>query len=491
MLIALALALSDAHAADPTWAWPEDERRRFYVESTLGVPIEWWYRLPNNQVRVSYTRLRFVTTCGVVSATEDAWRLRCDLDDLELLASQSVEGEGDLAAVLTEYERLLQDAYLQVRLGRDGRLLGVDLEGFSKRDAAWAGQHEMLRLMFRRALAGLELTPPEVSDSPWTARDWLVVSSPYDMASVSTARMAHTPRWEGESTLVVESEGRGTVALGDGGRVYLYGGNPVLGAQGVAYTVDAWATGRFDTASGSWLERSWAAIGAPTNASTVQGNPYVQGGYLRLLGPDEAAPAMGPSAPWGDGVAEVGSDMALREWGEVLVERELVDDAPLPFRKDPHLWVAVGPGVHLNNALSRSAGGWVSAGWRFPMLVSAGVFGRYDLGGRFHDLYRVSDRAVGAGLWFDTSLRVSPRLGVLGGVTSRRFEQGDPGAAWIPFVGPEVGVSGQLTERFAVNLVGRAPIDFTQVMLHDDQSSHEAMPRVSADVALEISVRVF
>ena len=442
------------------WTWESGQHRRYLVETTVLVPGLWQLDVrvdSSTFVRTNKVKVRMVLDCSSVEDMQNAWELRCDIDDLSLTAGR-IEGDSseDLTAALGVVDDSLTGAWLQIVLDRDGRIRGLDLEGTRKVDQRAREEHEWSRQLMRRALSGLDLELPKEDPSlPWTETNSLLLASPLDAPAPSISRTQHRAS-RIETGWIIRSTGAGTVTLGSAESAYLANtwGEAIWDDEGLA-------------------ERRWAAVATPSATAADRTRlPYLQGGYLRRLEPDEQVD-LGSTGEWLWSYQVGPGDLAMAEVPEA-------DEGyrPATFRSPTYATVGLGAAYHHLFGQESRPSLHASVGVRLPLAIALGAGFSLDQEGSWRDR-PVNEWSAWGGAWFETTLRVSPRLGVLGGASMRGYPGAEPDRALVPFMAGEIGGSVRLTDRFWLDAMLRTPFDLKQTVVYEGQTHGSNVDRTS------------
>ncbi len=461
----LLLALNTASAQDSLtqWTWPEGKVRTWYVETLVAVPSPWMLGVWGTQGlgRTSKVRLTMLLSCSAVDATENYWELNCEVPDAAIVAA-SVSGEdpGMIENVAQHYAEALTQSELQLVMGKDGTLRNVDLEGLSKADPIQAQGQEWTRQLVRRALSGFDATAPPLGESTWVQRDSPWSDSPYGGSAPGTLRLLHELSTV-EDQYTLRSIGRGALSLPVGGAT----APNILSAGGGTWNMRVSAVGRFDDAEGALVERSWGLVAeAGASVGVITGQPYLLGGYLRLIGPDEELPNCGESGLWKDHWTSSRSDLALNLVS--VQESRLYHEAG--FRSKPYMWASVGPSWHLQHLRENTEGLTVTVGARLPLAISIGGGIQADRGTSLRYLgWPIIERQAFVGAWFENNYVVSPRIGVLGGAIAREFPGRPEGVVYSPFVALDLSLLWRLRDDSWIGMHARAPIELGHLVVTD------------------------
>ena len=481
-MLPLLLALNTAEAQSPValWTWPEGKVRTWYVESLVVVPSPWMLGIWGTQGlgRTGKVRLTMVISCAAVDANEATWELSCEVRDAAIVAA-SVSGEDPavIEKVAQHYAQALSRSELQVVMGKDGTLRNVDLEGMSKADPVEAQGQEWTRQLVRRALSGFDATTPPLGEPTWVQRDSPWSDSPYGGSAPGTLRLMHeVSTVEGQNTL--RSVGRGALTLPIAGAT----APDALTAGGGTWNMRVSALGRFDELEGAMVERSWGLVAeAGASVGVITGQPYLLGGYLRLVPDTEAVPDCGESGLWETLWTTSKSDQALNL--VQVQESRLYHEAG--FRSEPYVWASAGPSWHLQHLRENVEGLSVTAGVRLPLAISVGGGFQADRITSLRYLgWPIIEKQAFAGAWFESNYVLSPRIGALGGVIAREFPGRPEGVIYSPFVALDLSLLWRLRDDSWLGLHARAPIEVGHLVITDSVGNELWLDNTSLVVSL-------
>jgi hypothetical protein len=459
MLPLLLIAPSQA-SAPLAWTWGPDQHRRYLVETTVLVPGLWELDVrvdSSTFVRTNKVKLRMVMDCSPIDELPQGWELRCDLEDVTLTAGR-IEGDPaeDLALALEVLDQRLTGAWMQIVYDRDGRVRSLDLEGTSKADQRARQGHEWSRQLLRRAMSGMDLQLPQEDPSlPWAESNSLLLASPIDAPAPSISRTQHRAS-RNEAGWIIRSTGTGTVTLG---------------SAESAYMANTWSEAIWDDEG--LAERRWAAVAEPSaTAADRTRMPYLQGGYLRRLEPGEVVD-IGNTGQWLWEYQVGPGDLAMSE-----VPEGYEGYRPSTFRSPPYATVGLGVAHHHVFGQQNRQSLHATVGVRLPLAIALGGGFSLDQEGSWRDR-PVNEWAAWGGAWFETTLRVTPRVGLIGGAAMRGFPGAEPDRAVVPFIAGELGGSVHLSERFWLDAMLRTPYDLQQVVIYEGETHGTNLDRTS------------
>ena len=440
--LALLLGTHTGHAAvvsDLRPAWPEGQTRRVHIESVVATPQLFRIELPGGKgVRVTIFEVEYVASCAVETERAAEWALRCDLEDVRL-AAQPIREELDridiLQGILDNYTRRLEGAWLQVELGKDGRLRHFDIEGAQETMLGDRKETELLRRLFRQGFAGLELQVP--ARVPAKAASW----------QTKNPRHIEHLAWPGTNAhAAIDNE----ITQTDGDRVWVsYAGEGAMRpAQRRFLYLHTVGELIVNTTLGGVEEARWAGVAThlPSHifAWTELTRPYLYWGQARVA-PPNATVELGDNGPLGDvtlppelkerleptqhqGGKLTAPGQALEQrdgfgWGRIGASTSALAPAPFGTSWDLH----GGLGLQMKSDI------WAGVGARLHLFDS-------DLPADTRGRVQRADHALTARVTWSPLARVSPELGIVAGVGYRTWAT--PEGSWelAPLAGPELGV---------------------------------------------------
>lgn len=440
--LAILLGASTGQAAvvaDLRPAWPEGQTRRVHIESVVATPQLFRIELPGGKgVRVTIFEVEYVASCAVETERPTEWALRCDLEDVRL-AAQPIREELDrsdiLQGILDNYTRRLEGAWLQVELGKDGRLRHFDIEGAQETMLGDRKETELLRRLFRQGFAGLELQVPARSSGKATS--W----------KTKNPRHIEHLAWPGTNAhAAIDNE----ITQAEDERIWVsYAGEGAMRpAQRRFLYLHTVGELIVNTRLGGVEEARWAGIATPLPshifAWTDLTRPYLYWGQARVVPPDTTV-VLGQNRPLGDvalpaelkerlqptqhqdGLLTAPGQVLEQQdgfgWGRLGATTSALTSAPLGtswdldggagFRLKSDIWAGIGAQVHLINS-SRPV----------------------DPRGRVQR----ADHALYARATWSPMARISPELGLVAGVGYRTWESPQDGWEFAPLAGPELGL---------------------------------------------------
>ena len=448
LLLALPLLLApEADAAKVEQlrsSWPMGEERRVHVRSTVAMPQMLRIELPNGTgARVTVIEVEYVARCVVDANRTAEWALTCPLEAVRF-AAQPIREEQDRAEVLERifenYAWRLEEAFLQVELGKDGRLRHFDLENVRERMLGDRQETELMRRLFRQGFAGLELIVPiRATGKEWESRNPRLAEHIAWPGTNGHTQMSHRITDRDGDRVWVESEGEGTMKPGP---------SRFLSLETFAEVI-------FNTDMGTVEEARWAGFATPLPSHIYNWNeltrPYLYWGQGRIA-PLDAPVHLEPSGPLAlvpvpDELTErlAASRRAQQTGltGGVLAPpgREPVEHERMPYLR---LGAMGGVGGAASNTVGIDVGGGLR--WRRDILTEVG--GRVGLGlgdpPADQPLSARTDHDAFLSVAWSPQYRFSPRIGLMGGASYRRYDSGYPEWAVVPFAGVEFGVRSQV-----------------------------------------------
>jgi hypothetical protein len=234
----------------------------------------------NHEFYADAMQVRTVVGCDKDwKLTGKRWQVRCTIEDLSLnavIAREPAPTDG-VPEMLAMLDAKLTGASLQMQVMEDGRIETVDVEGISKRNEAEAQLAESLRQVLSRITAGFDMRLRKFNDlrpGNWIEYTSKLMTMPAQTASKGTSMVGHKlSRVDGH--IIVESQGKGVAAIGEGTQQNTY--NTKLASVAV-----------YDDDNGYMTERVWAMNAQPTASSWVAGNShYWHAGRIRQLHGEE------------------------------------------------------------------------------------------------------------------------------------------------------------------------------------------------------------
>jgi hypothetical protein len=290
---------SVAFAADqPTWAWPTDTPRRYYLESHGIAPDALPLHAPTNHI-TRFSRYEVAVVARCAPSTKKVGRLqnlRCDLEDFAVRVSPLARDQHQVAPTLTQLEALKEGLWVQLAIRDDGTMTAFDVEGLPDRTERDRRVQQDLRVLLQRAFVGLQISLD--GDAEW-AKPWVEknaqVSQPIGRRD-AMSRTEHTPTLDVEKGVArIQSSGVVTMRTGGGGA----NTSPTLKGNTGGMTV-------WDTEEQCMVGRQWwtHAAGAGVVYTDADGTrkraPQAasQAGLVLLVADGDDAPSVGP---WGAG----------------------------------------------------------------------------------------------------------------------------------------------------------------------------------------------
>lgn len=279
MIAFLATVAAPAVAAEslPAASGPFDEPHRYFLQSTVQLPLFMWFATPfNHQARATAFDLRLVLACDAgVRNTKRTLEVLCTMEDVGLSAAGMEQEKGLLQPILTELDDILTGSNLQLQV-RGTQVVDVDLEVY-RRNNRVGRLNENMRLVLSRAIAGLDVKPPPATDvEAWPEYGSMLAWMPASNGTSGTSELVYKVVDRGASMVSLVFGGTAILQPGDGGNRY-----------------DARITGDLvlDARTGQVLDRTWTFVGTPTPSSGIAqgwaGYPYLQQGRVVALAPDQ------------------------------------------------------------------------------------------------------------------------------------------------------------------------------------------------------------
>jgi hypothetical protein len=325
------MAADEAETSDEILVYADDFARwdntRWHVLSEVIVPLPLTFGANENSDFFSYAaQTRMVLLCQKDGeASTKRVEALCEIEDIGILATsvRNFAKERDrerVQRVLDEIDATLTGAKLQLQVDVKGGVNNVDIEGLTARNERERTNHESLRQLLLRALAGFHLRIPDHAqrEGQWYEYGSTLMMLPSMAASRGSSTMVHTVslhRGEGYAYQLVQTMGHGVSQVNLPNvdlsrpatttppkvssateRVEIV---EVVGNESsveLTYALDVTAVAVFERETGVMTERVWATRGSPTasSGSGTLNNPFRNVGKLRLLGADER-PDVGPT----------------------------------------------------------------------------------------------------------------------------------------------------------------------------------------------------
>lgn len=281
---AASAASQDVDIAGLQWDLEEDSRWRWRVQVEVNLPsFLWVYQDRGPRARIVAYQIDTVIDCWPVHVRARKAELVCEVEDAMLSGAAADGDRGLLQPILDEADDKLTGSQMQVILKRDGRLVNFDLEEVDRRDVnrRTTLMNEKLRLLVARAIAGFDLQLPrggQTAGELWTQYDAMLMLAPSQAGSYASSQLVHRVIESGESTVLIETAGRGTMSSAE--------------AEDNLYDTELRSLTVFDLEAGGISERLWSVYGEPTAGSAIsegyEGIPYVQWGRITPLDPGES-----------------------------------------------------------------------------------------------------------------------------------------------------------------------------------------------------------
>lgn len=307
----LLLHLSAAAESVPlSWTSQSDHEALWWIRTEIALPQTVWFAGERNvQARVVGLQLTGLYRCSPaehVRGQVHEWT--CIIEDFGIVAAAMKRDTDDLAEVLELWDKALTGAEVELRLHADGRVVGLDLEGVSKRNPREAGMQETMRLMLLRSFAGLDLQlrarELEVGEA-WAQFESQLFLAPSASGTIGSSQTAHRIQEIDGGRVVIDSMGKGTISPGMWGAPGTSGVRDHAKSRESVMDIDYYDTllesvTVFDADQGVMVERVWTATAHPTAGSRAAegraGLPYTQRGQLRTVLEGAPRPSVGPTA---------------------------------------------------------------------------------------------------------------------------------------------------------------------------------------------------
>jgi hypothetical protein len=292
-MLSLALAQTAMAADRPTWQWPAETQRRYYLESHGIVPNILPLYAPRNHItRFSRYEVAVVALCAPsnkkIGRQQD---VRCDVEDLAVRITPMQQDQHQAAPTLTQLEALQEGMWVQMTFKDNGTMVSFDVEGLPDVTERDRRVQQDMRLFLQRAFVGLQIVLPTDREwsEPWVEKSALFTQPIGRRDAVS--RLEHTP---------VENTEKGVVQITSSGVVTMMssggGANMHPSLKGGVGGVTIW-----DTQTGSMVGRQWWAhlAGAGLVHTDADGNrmrsPQMasQAGFVLRVAEGDPAPTVG------------------------------------------------------------------------------------------------------------------------------------------------------------------------------------------------------
>lgn len=159
-MLLLAL-LGVAHAGELAWRWTPGVTYRYHAEAILQVPgnVFLMHAERNLEARAAQLGIAADLTC-TPTAKKKGWDLTCTLDQVGL-EGLAVSGEQDnLKVILAEDNEKLRGSTLTLDVAEDGRIKGVALPNWDRRDSRHKLIVEEMRMVLARLVVPLGMETP-------------------------------------------------------------------------------------------------------------------------------------------------------------------------------------------------------------------------------------------------------------------------------------------------------------------------------------------
>jgi len=317
-MTALLLMLSTASAGELALSFPA-EPVRYHGELLVDSGEAIWMLGRNNlNARAKTITAAADFTCRGEESGR-GWELDCVVDQIALEAVPFSEPERErVDAIMAEYVELMTFEHVQLSFGGDGHIRTVDVEGVDKNDERAREVHEMLRLLMRRMFVPFEQQVPRKGTAE-VGQKWkhkgnvaaLEVFSKY--GTIGGTLMKYTVAADAGSTVVLTSEGRGTIGASNAGAVAVTGGGSVSGtdqagnstsvsetsnqsgisATGSLYSATGTGEAHFDSSLG-WWSYAQSVVEADRNQSTPPIR-FTHAAWLGRINPDGSVTRPAPT----------------------------------------------------------------------------------------------------------------------------------------------------------------------------------------------------
>jgi hypothetical protein len=277
------------------WQWGEGQTRRYLLRASAELAEYLWVKPElGRDARIDGFAIDLVLACAPDRATgARGWELRCRVEDLSVRLSAPEHEASGLQAFAQELDQTFTGADLRFRLGVDGRVGTLAIEGPDKFDRRIDQFHETFRQMAIRALGGLDLRLPRKGTDrgagEWSANGFLGMGFPSEFGTIGRAEGSY--RVAGQDGDVVQLDVAAAGVMGTGEVVTIGGSERPRNLFEMALVGEA----SFDVAAGQLVSQRYGTTADATASSNIgEGgvSTYRQRVQARLLGPDQV-----PSLP--------------------------------------------------------------------------------------------------------------------------------------------------------------------------------------------------
>jgi hypothetical protein len=277
MLLCVFFGPKPAMAEGIAWSW--DKPVTYQIMAQVQLPELLQFNASENiDARMVMFRLDLVTTCTPVKDKgKKKVELVCTMDDVRLLGQAIPQDKGQLALSLKDYDKQLTGATLEVLMTRDGLVKRYDLNGIERSNRREVQFEENLMIVVARALAGIDLQLPKGGVDKgkiWKQKRVLAMGFPSNQGTIGSSVLRSVITATEPNSVVITSEGEGLMGSG----VMIEAGGRTQPKNLYKMKMDGVA--RFDTTTGTLLEREYFVEGVSTTSSakidSITGMPYVQ-----------------------------------------------------------------------------------------------------------------------------------------------------------------------------------------------------------------------
>ena len=260
-----------------SWSWEKPVTYQIMAQVQLPELLQ-FNAAENIDARMVMFRFDLITTCTPVkNRGKKKVEIICSMDDVRLLGQPIPQDKGQLGLALKDYDAQLEDATLEILMTRDGLIKRYDLIGIERSNRRRVQFEENLMIVVARALAGIDLQLPKGGVDKgrvWKQKSVLAMGFPSNQGTMGSSVLKSVVTATEANSVVITSEGEGL--MGSGVMIEVGGKTQPK----TLYKMKMNGVARFDTATGSLLEREYLVEGVSTTSSakidSLTGMPYVQ-----------------------------------------------------------------------------------------------------------------------------------------------------------------------------------------------------------------------
>jgi hypothetical protein len=214
----LPLLSAVALATVPMPTWPKDSEVLYHFETLIQMPRGWMVAAERNlEVKAAHFGLRADLRCRPAPLGRNT-ELTCTFDHLTFLGATLPKDQAILDRVFAEWSTTVGKTTVRLLMAPDGRLKGVDIDGFERTTEFAAHVHEIQTIVVKRAVSVLDL-PLTADDKDWQ-RGWKqkgeaqIMGLPSSRGTVGSWDIKHRYLGDRAGLAAVETSGRGTLTYG-------------------------------------------------------------------------------------------------------------------------------------------------------------------------------------------------------------------------------------------------------------------------------------